>query len=141
MIDRIKLLAGLMGLLYVISSLTSILFFLLDISYFVIDPIESLILILIGIIFIKGYYYFEKSNNSVGKAYVFVGFITGSLLGSIALLNLLVNGVMVGLIEQESINDLIKKILYFTTPTLIMGIISFYFHTKIAKYENILYIR
>lgn len=135
MYNKTELLTLLIGLMYLITGLSLIMFLILGTKIFIIDPVECLILILISIIFMRGFYFFSKNNKSTGEAYVFVGFIIGFLLGIMALLNLLVNAIFGGLLQETSVNSLINRIFYYTTPTLILGIICFFSH-KLMKVHN-----
>ena len=135
---KVKYLAIIYGSIYIITGLLGIVFLFslnsLDLPI-LLDPIEELVLILIGIIFIRGFYKLHRQNQS-GKAFIFVATIIGMILGTLSFLNLLFVGLFNGLINETTLSNFTSRILsYLFDPALILGFLTFIPH-KLIKYNE-----
>jgi len=135
---KIKYLAIIYGSIYSITGLLGLVFlFSFNSSHLPIflDPIEEMVLILIGIIFIRGFYKLHHRNHS-GKAFIFVATIIGIILGTLSFLNLLFIGLFNGLINENTLSNFTSRILsYLFNPALILGFLTFIPH-KLIKYNE-----
>ncbi|WP_455142163.1 hypothetical protein [Candidatus Hodarchaeum mangrovi] len=134
----IKYLAILYGSIYTIVGLLGIFFlFTFNSSKFpiFIDPIEQLVLILIGIIFIRGFFKLHHQNSS-GKAFIFVATIIGIILGALSFFNFLFVGVINGLINDNTSPNFYSRILsYLFDPALLLGFLTF-IPQRLIKYKE-----
>jgi hypothetical protein len=130
----LKWLAILYGVVFILTGILGIiiLFSIQDIPI-IIDPIKQMILILIGIIFIRGYYDLGTKKSS-GEAFVFVGTIIGIILGTLALLEFVFVGLIGGLL-MENINFPARIFSYLFNPTLILGFLTLIPH-KLIKHRE-----
>ena len=135
---NLKNLALIFGIVYIIVSIVGIIcLFTNAVNLILIDPIEQVIQILIGVIFLRGYINFNKKNYS-GEAFLFVGTIIGIVLGILSFLDLLFGGLFGGLITESSLNNFIKRIVsYSLKPALILGFLTFIPHKIIKQREMI----
>ena len=133
----LKRLAMLYGVVFIFTGILGIiLLFLLQEIPIAIDLIEQIILILIGIIFIRGYSELESESTS-GEAFLFVGTIIGIILGALALLELLLVGLIGGLLNESSLSSFLSRLLsYLFNPALILGFLTFIPH-KMIKHREI----
>jgi hypothetical protein len=133
----LKQLSMLYGIVFIFSGILGIIFlFLLQEIPITINLIEQFILILIGIIFLRGYSEFNSENNT-GEAFVFVGTLIGIILGTLALLELLFIGLIGGLLNESSLSSFLSKLLsYLLNPALSLGFLTFIPH-KMIKHREI----
>ncbi len=121
------------GGFYIITGILGIILLILGPPEIFIDPIEQIILVLVGIIFLRSYVIL-KSQNNTGIAFLFVGTIIGIVLGSISFLKFLFMGLIGGLIEESIYSNFLSRItFYFANPSLILGIMAFIPHKLIKK--------
>ena len=134
--SMIKSLAISFATIYILAGILGIIFlFTLDDLPILIDPIQQMILILNGIIFLRGYINLYHNNKS-GEAFLFVGTIIGIIIGSIAFLNFLFGGVLGGFINERSLVNFIDHIyFYLFNPSLILGFLTFIPHKIIKQNE------
>ena len=135
---RLKFLALSYGLIFIFVGILGIIFLLfLDVTNIIIDPIEQLIIILIGIIFLRGYNDLNKQKGS-GKAFMFVGTIIGIVLGILASLEFFFVGLIEGLLNKTSLDEFTSHFLsYLLNPALILGFLTFIPHKLMKQRENI----
>lgn len=138
-LKNLKYLAMLYGSIYILVGFTSIILLFTVKNFMIfIDPIEQLILILVGIIFLRGYFILRTDLDS-GKAFLFVGTIIGILLGCLALLKLTFVGIINGFLYDNILSDFSERIfLYLFNPTLILGILAFIPHKLIKNWEELI---
>lgn len=135
-LTTLKLVAILYGCAFILSGVLGI-FFLIIINNFpiIIDPIEQLILILTGLIFLRGFTELQ-ANKISGEAFIFVGTIMGIVLGILASLEFLFMGLIGGLINESSLANFITRIFsYSLNPTLILGFLTFIPHIVMKQRE------
>ena len=102
-----------------------------------IDPIEQLLLILIGIIFLRGYSDLHAKKIS-GEAFIFVGTIMGIVAGALAFLKFFFVGLVGGLINENILSDFTSRFFFYLyNPSLILGFLTFIPH-KIMKQREML---
>ncbi len=133
----LKLFAMLYGVVFIFTGILGIIFlFLLQEIPIAINLIEQFLLILIGIIFLRGYSELESENKS-GEAFLFVGTIIGIILGTLALLELLFVGLIGGLLNESSLSNFLSRLLsYLLNPALSLGFLTFIPH-KMIKHREI----
>ena len=83
-----------LGLLYTSTFVIYLWFFIGQIELFLVDPVESLILVLIGVIYLRGSANLLRDRYDRGRAFLFVGTIIAFLVAMLDLLNLLINGLV-----------------------------------------------
>lgn len=135
-VTKLKYLAILYGSVYFLTGILGIIYFMIEnnIQIFI-DPIEQLILVLTGVIFLRGYTTL-KYDEKAGKAFVFVGTILGIILGIIAFSKLIVIGVFGGILNESILSNFIERTLFYLfNPTLILGFLVFLPH-KMIKYNE-----
>jgi hypothetical protein len=133
----LKQLAMLYGVVFIFTGILGIIFlFLFQEIPIAIDLIEQMILILIGIIFLRGYSELKRENKS-GEAFLFVGTIIGIILGALALLELLFIGLIGGLLNENSLSSFFSRLIsYLFNPALLLGFLTFIPH-KMIKHREI----
>jgi len=121
----LKTVAILYGSVFILAGILGIVFLIMIENFpIIIDPIEQLILILTGVIFLRGFTDLQAEKIS-GKAFVFVGTIMGFVLGILASLEFLFVGLIGGLINESSLPSFISRFFsYFFNPALILGFLS-----------------
>jgi hypothetical protein len=137
---HLESLAMLFGAAYLLTGILGliVLFFANDtLLALKLDPIEELILILNGIIFLRGYKNLHTEKES-GEAFMFVATIIGILLGILALLNFLVVGILEKLL-LDPVNGNIPSSLvaYLLNPTLVLGILIFIPHKRLKNQKTL----
>jgi membrane protease YdiL (CAAX protease family) len=133
-LTRLALLYGIMFILIGILGIISL--FLIQEMPIAIDLIEQMVLILIGIIFLRGYGELKGEKQS-GEAFMFVGTIVGIILGTIGLLEFLLIGLVGGLLNEYSPQGFLDRLFsYLLNPALILGFLTLIPH-KMIKYREI----
>ena len=84
---------------------------------------ESLLLILIAIIYFRGYLKLKK-NDETGTAFIFVAGIMGLVLAGVSFLNLMVNGILAGILENLSFSIIYDRIVANFSVTIVLGFFS-----------------
>lgn len=132
----LKLFAILYGSVFILAGIMGIVFLILIKNFpIIIDPIEQLILILTGLIFLRGFIELQAKKVS-GEAFLFVGTIMGIVLGILASLEFLFVGLIGGLINESSLTTLISRIFYYSlNPALILGFLTFIPHIIMKQRE------
>ena len=132
----LKLFGILYGSAFILSGIMGIVFLILIKNFpIIIDPIEQLILILTGLIFLRGFTELQAKKVS-GEAFLFVGTIMGIVLGILASLEFLFVGLIGGLINESSLNTFISRIFYYSfNPALILGFLTFIPHIIMKQRE------
>ncbi|MFX0014061.1 MAG: hypothetical protein ACFFB2_14010 [Promethearchaeota archaeon] len=127
--------AGVYSVLYIVIGAFGLLTFFFD-SFFestlITDPLESLILILIAIIYFRGFLKL-KSKDSLGMAYIFVAAIMGLLLGGLTFLNFAVNGFLRGTLETLPFSKIFKDYFSFS---IIVGSLSIIPLKDVQSFED-----
>lgn len=134
--SNLKLIAMLYGCAFILAGISGIVFLLIIKNFIIIiDPIEQLILILTGLIFLRGFMELQAKKIS-GEAFIFVGTIMGIVLGILAFLEFLFMGLIGGLIDESSLANLVSRIFsYFFNPALILGFLTFIPHIIMKQRE------
>ena len=132
----LKLVGILYGSAFILVGIMGIVFLILIKNFpIIIDPIEQLILILTGLIFLRGYTELQAKKIS-GEAFLFVGTIMGIVLGILASLEFLFVGLIGGLINESSLTTFISRIFYYSlNPALILGFLTFIPHIIMKQRE------
>ena len=134
---HLKFVALLFGFMYIVLGIMGIIIsiFVPFITLFI-DQIAQLILILIGVIFLRGYLEL-RTDKSSGEAFVFVGTIIGMVLGTLAFLEFFFVGIIQGLLIETTISSFTAHILNHSfNPALILGFLTFIPH-KMIKHREI----
>ena len=136
--SNLKFLALLFGIIFISIGLVSIFVLVfLGFNIIIIDPIEQLIVILIGIIFLRGFIDLQNHKSS-GEAYIFVGTIIGIVLGTLASLEFLFVGLIEGLLNEDTLPTFTSHFIsYLFNPALILGFLSFLPHKMIKQREKL----
>ncbi|MFX0050608.1 MAG: hypothetical protein ACFFAJ_07580 [Candidatus Hodarchaeota archaeon] len=125
-IKRLTYLAGIYSIFYSIIGLLGLLSLFSDlflIGPFIKDPIEPLLLVLIGIVYLRGFLKLIKKNKT-GTAFIYVAAIMGIILGILSSLNLMVNGFLGSLSEEISFTLVYDRIGKNFSLIIIVGILS-----------------
>jgi len=132
----LKWFALLYGSIFILTGILGIIFlFMIQNIPIVIDPIEQIILILIGIIFLRGYSDLRAEKVS-GEAFLFVGTIIGIVVGTLAFLEFLFLGLILGLLDESTLTNFVSRFFsYLFNPTLILGFLTFIPHKMMKKRE------
>lgn len=132
----LKLFTILYGSVFILIGILGIIFLIMMKNLpIVIDPIEQLILILTGVIFLRGYSDLQAEKIS-GEAFLFVGTIMGIVLGTLAFLEFLFVGLIGGLLNESSLSNFISRFFsYLFNPALILGFLTFIPHKMMKQRE------
>ncbi|MCK4848757.1 MAG: hypothetical protein KAT16_07040 [Candidatus Heimdallarchaeota archaeon] len=131
----LKMVAILYSIFFILSGILGIIFLIMIENFpIIIDPIEQLILILTGVIFLRGFTNLQ-AEKVTGKAFIFVGTIMGFVIGILASLEFLFIGLIGGLINEGSTDYISRLFSYFFNPALILGLLTIIPHVIMKQRE------
>ncbi len=125
-IKRFAYLAGIYATFYFVIGIIGLFSLFFDSFLFIIivkDPIESLLLILVAIVYFRGFIKL-KSKDRTGTAFVFVAAIMGLILGMLSFLNLIVNSGFGAFLEEFSFFVVYYRITENFTLIIVVGFLS-----------------
>ena len=119
--------AGIYGALYIVIGVAGLLTLVFDpflCDNLIKDPIESVVLILIAIVYFRGFLKLMNQDSS-GLAFIFVAAIMGLLLGGISFLNFTINGLLKSTSEIWLFSVILNRIDEFFSLSIVLGSLSF----------------
>ncbi len=124
---RLTFEAGVYSAAYIVIGVFGLFTLLFDpflMGFLIKDPIESLILILIAVVYFRGFLKLINQDKS-GIAFIYVAAIMGFLVGGLAFLNFAINGFLKGIMETSSSFDILNRIDDYFSLSIVVGSLNF----------------